>query len=221
MPGYENGKQTYQKIMDATRSLFWEKGYTDTRFEDYYRQYGIRTGLVHYHFQKKEQLALVLYREIAQDVTKLIEALVPQNQPLLHYTMLFHIMWDYYANCPEYARFVREALEIRVHATAIKEPSVLWYRAINTQYALGLSETQLQIRALATVGGQVEIIHAYLSGELDLNASELAEYDVTNALQMLGIPANEIAEALVQAKALAESHHFAMTEGFRPSIMEI
>ena len=221
MPGYENGKQTYQKIMDATRSLLWEKGYTDTRFEDYYRQYGIRTGLVHYHFQKKEQLALVLYREIAHDVTKLIETLVPQNQPLLRYTMLFHIMWDYYAKCPEYARFVREALEIRVHTTAIKEPSVLWYRAINEQYTLGLSETQLHIRALATVGGQVEIIHAYLSGELDLDSSELAEYDVTNALQMIGIPSKEITETLIHAKVLSESYRFTMTEGFHPSITDI
>lgn len=221
MPGYENGKQTYQRIIDATRNLFWEKGYDKTRFEDYYRQYGIRTGLVHYHFQKKEQLALVLYNSILQDVTEIIDRIIPKDQPLLYYGMLFRLAWKYYANCPEYARFVREALEIRVHTLATKAPTIIWYRSMNNKYALELTETQIQIRALATVGGQVELICAYLSGELELDASQLAEYDLTNAMHMIGIPSEDIAEALKRSKDLMDRYDFTMAEGFRPNITEI
>lgn len=65
MSVYETGKQTRQAIIQAARIFFWEKGYQKTRYEDFTKQHSINTGLVYYHFKKKEMIGREVYQDLA------------------------------------------------------------------------------------------------------------------------------------------------------------
>ncbi len=219
MSEYENGKQTRQHILEIARSLFWSKGYNQTRFEDFRSQYGINTGLVHYHFKKKEFLARELYSSIIDETNALISSVVNQEQPLLHFVVLFRIMWKYFGDSLEYARFVKEAIHIRIHSEAVFIPCLAYCHSFNNHYHLGLTELDCKIRDLALIGSQVELINAFLSGALPLSTDECSYQDVTNALHLLNIPEKEIISAIKQSDALLAKHHFVMSGNFQQSIV--
>ncbi len=219
MPEYENGKQTRQHILDAARSLFWSKGYNQTRFEDFRSQYGINTGLVHYHFKKKELLAKEIYSSIIDETNELISSVVDKEQPLLHFVMLFHIMWKYFGDSPAYARFVKEVIHIRIHSEAVFIPCLASCYSLNDHYRLGLTELDCKIRDLALIGSQVELINAFLSGTLPLSTEECSYQDVTNALHLLNIPDKEILASVNQSGTLLAEHCFVMKDNFQQAII--
>lgn len=129
-------------------------------------QYGINTGLVHYHFKKKELLAKEIYSSIIDETNELISSVVDKEQPPLHFVMLFHIMWKYFGDSPAYARFVKEVIHIRIHSEAVFIPCLTSCYSLNDHYRLGLTELDCKIRDLALIGSQVELINAFLSGTL-------------------------------------------------------
>lgn len=216
MPEYENGKQTRQRILDVTRSLFWVKGYEQTRFEDYSKQYGINTGLVHYYFKKKEALLHEIYADVVAKTDLIASELTNDDQQLLHYIVLYHLMWYYFGNCPEYSRLVEAAVKLRIHSEIVYPAVLNWSYVFDECYALGLSKQSCKVRSLAVVGGQVELMNAFFSGMLQMDALSYAQYDVANALKMLGIPQTAVNKAVEQVEYLMKPYFFTMVEGFVP-----
>jgi AcrR family transcriptional regulator len=52
-----------EKIIDAARSVFLQKGYTGARMQDIADEAGINKALLHYYFRSKEKLFEVIFRE--------------------------------------------------------------------------------------------------------------------------------------------------------------
>ncbi len=54
-------------ILDATRRVLIERGFAALRIQDVARQLGVSTGLIHYHFESKEQLLEAALRLAGQE----------------------------------------------------------------------------------------------------------------------------------------------------------
>lgn len=215
MPEYENGKQTREKILEAARTLFWENGYDETRYEDFRARYGINTGLLHYHFKKKDAMALEIYKSFIADANDALQTLAADRDPLVPFVLMFRLMWSCFDHSLEFARFVRECIPAHVHSEAITAPAVHFAHVLNESFGLGLSDLECRIRTYALVGGQLEFIHAYLSGNLPISADECAHYDVLNALHVLDVPEAAIQKALNETNRIMEKHSFTMGPCFR------
>lgn len=73
MGKYQNGIETREKILDACRKLFYEKGYDNTTFMDICRETGINQSAIHYHFKSKENLLRLIQIETVEANNRLVE----------------------------------------------------------------------------------------------------------------------------------------------------
>ncbi len=73
MGKYQNGLETQEKILDACRKLFYEKGYDSTTFANISKETGINQSAIHYHFKSKENLLQIIYRESLRKNNELVE----------------------------------------------------------------------------------------------------------------------------------------------------
>lgn len=73
MGKYQNGIETQEKILEACRKFFYEKGYDKTTFADISRATGINQSAIHYHFKSKEKLLQLIYIESVKKNNDLVE----------------------------------------------------------------------------------------------------------------------------------------------------
>lgn len=66
MGNYENGIETRNKILDACRKLFYQKGYEKTTFKDICLMAHINQSSIHYHFKAKEAILKTIYDETVE-----------------------------------------------------------------------------------------------------------------------------------------------------------
>ncbi len=65
MAQYKTGRDTKEKIMEASKSLFYEKGYNNTTFGEICRLAEVNSGLISYHFKGgKCEIARKIYNEL-------------------------------------------------------------------------------------------------------------------------------------------------------------
>ena len=65
---YQAGDRTKSEILQGCKKLFYEKGYTDTTYNDISELLNINRALIPYHFKSKQALALTVYNEITNYV---------------------------------------------------------------------------------------------------------------------------------------------------------
>lgn len=73
MGRYQNGIVTQAKILDASRKLFYQKGYDQTTFADICRETGTNQSAIHYHFKSKENLLQIIYADTVRKNNELVE----------------------------------------------------------------------------------------------------------------------------------------------------
>ncbi|WP_326636941.1 TetR/AcrR family transcriptional regulator [Streptosporangium sp. NBC_01755] len=73
MTTLEHGHDTRDRILDAARRLFAERGYAATSLADIASEVGLTKTAVAYHFHPKDRLATELIAPAAEDVIALFE----------------------------------------------------------------------------------------------------------------------------------------------------
>jgi AcrR family transcriptional regulator len=73
MTTLEHGHETRERILDAARQLFAERGYAATSLADIASAVGLTKTAVAYHFHPKDRLATELIAPAGQDIVALIE----------------------------------------------------------------------------------------------------------------------------------------------------
>ncbi len=65
MAQYKTGRNTKEKIIEVSKSLFYEKGYNDTSFNEICAKAEVNSGLISYHFKGgKCEIAKKIYKEL-------------------------------------------------------------------------------------------------------------------------------------------------------------
>ena len=63
MAQYKTGRNTKEKIIEASKSLFYEKGYNNTTFNEICAKAEVNSGLISYHFKGgKCEIAKKIYK---------------------------------------------------------------------------------------------------------------------------------------------------------------
>ena len=79
----DDTKNTEEKILDAAREIFAQRGFSGARMQDIADQAGINKGLLHYYFRSKEALFKVIFREAFIRFSKTLHTVISEERPLL------------------------------------------------------------------------------------------------------------------------------------------
>ncbi len=66
MGQYENGIETTNRILEASRKLFYEEGYQTTTFADIAELAKVNKSAIHYHFRSKENLLGIIVNDATE-----------------------------------------------------------------------------------------------------------------------------------------------------------
>jgi AcrR family transcriptional regulator len=109
MANYKVGLETRKKILQVTRTLFYEKGYIKTTYADICKSVGISQGTFHYHFKNKIQLAKILYWDIYNNHYDVFRRWVDEkNDRQLMSILANRIHWYKFLVDEKYRRFFLE-----------------------------------------------------------------------------------------------------------------
>ncbi|WP_307603155.1 TetR/AcrR family transcriptional regulator [Paenibacillus sp. V4I9] len=78
---YEYGNRKTQ-ILDLSLDLICEKGYVANSYDDISKHLGVTKAIIHYHFEKKEDLAVALTDRIHQSLKSLRLSLNKDSIPV-------------------------------------------------------------------------------------------------------------------------------------------
>ena len=73
--------ERYRAILQAAERLFVEKGYHTVSVEQIADTAGVSKGLVHYHFNSKEQLLFCILKDILDDLLTRLDAISKRDDP--------------------------------------------------------------------------------------------------------------------------------------------
>ncbi len=116
MAQYNKSIETKSNILKVARTLFYEKGFTETTTRQIAEQSNSNLGLIKYHFGSKNEIAISIYSDIRTKFDEKIESYGYDTNPLKYY--LFSCALEMYL-CLENVAFGRFYREI------VKEPSIV------------------------------------------------------------------------------------------------
>ena len=74
MGNYKNGIETKTALYQSARNCFYEQGYFNTSIRDIVGAANSRLGLFSYHFESKEAVAVMVFREYISNVATTIRS---------------------------------------------------------------------------------------------------------------------------------------------------
>lgn len=101
---YSAGEETKQRILDISKTLFYEKGFSDTLYDDICKLANVNRALIPYHFKNKYDLALAVYNSYIAEYVKtrnqLMEGYSKEKQLMIGIYYFYKLMEN-----PHVARF--------------------------------------------------------------------------------------------------------------------
>lgn len=88
---YENGMTTRKLILDASKKLFYEKGYHETSYEDICKVAHVNRGSIYYHFKEKENIRYEVLWELTWKCYDLAKEYCDQEK--YQYLVGAYILW--------------------------------------------------------------------------------------------------------------------------------
>lgn len=79
MSNYENGIETQNRILNACRTLFYQKGYEKTTFKDICAVAQVNQSSIHYHFKAKEAILKIIYEETVEKNGREVQRYAPED----------------------------------------------------------------------------------------------------------------------------------------------
>ena len=90
----EKSQQIRETILDVSRRLFIQYGYSATTIRQILQEAGITTGTLYHFFQDKEDILLQIADDHMNDASRLVNSLLPDNRdPSLFYAMEMSLMF--------------------------------------------------------------------------------------------------------------------------------
>jgi AcrR family transcriptional regulator len=78
----EKEKHTEEKIVDAAKAVFIEKGMAGARMQEIADKAGINKSLLHYYFRSKEKLFNFIFTKMAASISGMLEGIMKEGVPI-------------------------------------------------------------------------------------------------------------------------------------------
>ena len=216
MAEYAKSTETKRKILDACRTLFYDKGYIATKYTDISELSGINEGLIYYHFKRKDCLGGLIFEEIVNDTMSKAAGLTENSKtPMLAAGVNCRVLWRLTYASEVFKRFNQELIMDRVPIKIARSNDAAWYQTYNERYNLGLSSTDVHLINIAHTAMESELILASIDGGLDMTEKQIADFDIRTELELFRIDFNSIEAVLRESATLCSSIDLKMSEGFQ------
>jgi AcrR family transcriptional regulator len=178
---YKKSVLTRQRIIDATKTLFNEKGYNDTNIKDIAKVADIAHPCVYYYFKNKESIAREMFDEIMEKVYQTAAVVCKNNSDqlvniMIEYILVFmHVAVNkttqtVFYELVQYANYDQDNLD-RIKQLYYKRMS-----ALLLTYHVQLDDKQVTAYILTSDAFMKSLFKGIMNGLLDFTLKEASDY---------------------------------------------
>ncbi|RMF12245.1 MAG: TetR/AcrR family transcriptional regulator [Candidatus Dadabacteria bacterium] len=147
----ERRARARRQILDAALRCFETRGYQQTSMSRIAREAGVSKGLLHYHFQNKETLALAVWERVANDIFERFAVLSDAFEPnRASVTKLADALWKelqrYESLAPITLELVARAAHDEAAAEQVRELLAIYRRYLESGIEMLLKPQQSGLR---------------------------------------------------------------------------
>lgn len=169
----EHSSVQRDKILSHAFSLFMEKGYSNTTTREIAQESGINKGLLHYYYNKKEDIIFELYRDFTNGLADYLSQQYGDALSGYEYVALLNMLfYKVTTSKPEYLINLSELLSTQTLSQKKIEQSL----SVVLSVLKGTNESEEQIRTALTVsvGAEAQLLYGMSRQLLHINYRELS-----------------------------------------------
>lgn len=178
MATLKKSKTTKASVIEASKKLFYEKGYVDTHYNDIVKESGINAGSVYYHFKKKIIIAEIILSGLYTSSKDAVSETFPDLDLQTRTAIETLTGWDLIFSDKKYRRFLYEIYKDRANMTMVRKVSEQFFDLHNEQYHLGLSKDYIKMISLTCLASEAELLINLEEGEIQFSKEEAANFDI-------------------------------------------
>ncbi|MBC3889102.1 TetR family transcriptional regulator [Acetobacterium paludosum] len=199
MGKYKAGKETKEKIYEASKALFYESGYTDTTCIKIAKASGANVGLINYYFGSKGGLGIEVYNEFMSAIKTRVKEKIDAadiDTTLLLQTAVEIRMINY--NMRTNKNFSRFYYDILSENIIYNQESVMtnFYRTLAESCGLHFSEFEIAFITYTNMGASAATNLAYDAGLIDCSSLDFANATLDQLLTTMSLDKNIIAQVI-------------------------
>ncbi len=203
------GEITKQKIIEAAKEEFFEKGYINVTVKSITEKLGGRPSWISYHFRYKDNIVSEIFNEYINK----IEALVGSYNHDIKDSMLHEFIVQILINqgifaLEENTRFYLECMQHKSNYRFffIMNYSIETYTKIAKEYNVHLVNYEIESLAKIEAAGRRELfLDRFIEHHDSLSISEFINLNMTISVRMMGIDPNLINQNLLTAWKICDS----------------
>lgn len=217
MGKYKFGKETKDKIFEASKALFYESGYTSTTCLKIARESGANVGLINYYYGSKGGLGIELYNEIMSTIkAKVAENLTKlgiQTSLLLQTAIEWRVLNNNMRFNKNFSRFYYDLLSENV---LYKEQSVVtdFYRKLTESCGLDYSDFEIAFISYSSAGATQGINLAYDAGLIDCSSQDFINASIRLLLNTMGLDAKLNEQVIKESYAIEKNFTVRIEKNF-------
>lgn len=220
MAEYKTSKISKKKIIDACKELFFEKGYTNTTYNDICAKAESNPGLINYYFKTKKNIAGIIYGNLFLSIKEKVKEYMVENYgyyDLQYGTTLEVRVFNYL--CEQHENLNKFYYEVCVEGIEY-DLDVLYdfFKLHVDEYNLDLNEDQIKLIQTASIASGIGITIRSVEGYFSADTETLFSFRQHAMYNSMGIPKERIDEILSVTLDMLNNMNITLSNYFEISI---
>lgn len=215
MGTYEKSKVTKQAVIDACKKLFFEKGYTNTHYNDIVKESNVSSGLIHYHFKQKRNIAGIIYREFLIHNKNFIYDLLSEQYDLQISTAVeIRNYLTLFLSDENLIRFYYEISLERIIMDYAKDTGEQFFKLHRDEYNFTISDEQIKAINISAVALEVENVLALIEGYINFTINDICELVIKTVYQFMSVDYERIKQIITISNDIYSNMNIRMNKYF-------
>lgn len=171
---YIKGQNKKDHIYVNAKKLLYELGYTNTTIKKIAEISNVQISLVHYYFQKKDEIIRLIYYNFLNDIHYFLHIKKPEifQNPLLTHAVTSRIYYDIILNNKNNRRIYYEVLQSKYNYSIMNKYTNEVYKNYVQDNHLLISDKLFTTYSVMDFGARREFFIHYFQGTINISVQE-------------------------------------------------
>ncbi|HCX04587.1 MAG TPA: hypothetical protein DHM42_08860 [Clostridiales bacterium] len=206
MGRYRKGLKTKNKIIQASKSLFYFNGYRKTTVQGIADLADVNLGLISYYFKSKDNIAKSIFIGFLKEIEQEVKNTYPDNDKdiIQLYMAKERIFFEIILTQENYQRFFREIINSNMIFNLIEDYVEKNYNLINEKVKRINNKNLITAFAALETGGRYNILRKYFRNTIDLELDGLIDILIGCTPRLFGYSNEDVSRFIEESKTYAE-----------------
>lgn len=195
--------QTKEKLYRAALELFVQNGLRNTTVRDVANKADANSGLMHYYFKSKHQLALEILEALFHEIKRTTKTMInPEEKPQIFHGVMMRLHLYFLATeCNN--KFYIDCLKLDIFEELALDNCLETIRSIDRHYGNNHDDSYLLLMQSITINALRTMILKKESGLIDYNPEKIGSLEYRLFLSFFSVPNQEIDACIAECNRFA------------------